>query len=109
MRHVLANLIENAEKYSPLQEAIEVELRREGDEVTVRVLDRGAGLTEDEVEHVFEAFYRSPRLARGSSGMGIGLSVCKRLVEEQDGRIWALPRPGGGSEFGFSLPVASGG
>jgi len=103
--HVLANLIENAEKYSPRQEAIDVELRHEGDEVTVRVLDRGAGLTEEEAEHVFEPFYRSPRLARGSSGMGIGLSVCKRLVEEQGGRIWALLRPGGGSEFGFSLPA----
>jgi signal transduction histidine kinase len=109
LRHVLANLVENAEKYSPPREAIEVELRLQGDEVTVRVLDRGAGLTEEETEHVFEAFYRSPRLARGSSGMGIGLSVCKRLIEEQGGRIWALPRPGGGSEFGFSLPVASGG
>jgi signal transduction histidine kinase len=104
--HVLANLIENAEKYSSPQETIEIELRREGDEETVRVLDRGAGLTDDETTHVFESFYRSPRLARGSPGMGIGLSVCKRLVEEQGGRIWALPRPDGGSEFGFSLPLA---
>jgi signal transduction histidine kinase len=106
VRHTLANLIENAEKYSPPQEPIEIDLRRERGEVTVRVLDRGAGLTEEEAEHVFEAFYRSSRLARGSSGMGIGLSVCKRLVEEQGGRIWALPRQEGGSEFGFTLPVA---
>jgi signal transduction histidine kinase len=106
VRHVVANLLENAEKYSPRQEAINVELERDGDEVVVRVLDRGVGVTEEEAEHIFEPFYRSPRVAGGSSGMGIGLSVCKRLVEEQGGRIWALPRPGGGSEFGFSLPAA---
>jgi signal transduction histidine kinase len=106
VRHVISNLLENAEKYSPRQEPIEVELRREGREVVLRVLDRGVGVTEEEAEHIFEAFYRSPRVASGSSGMGIGLSVCKRLVEEQGGRIWAIPRLGGGSEFGFSLPVA---
>jgi signal transduction histidine kinase len=109
VRHVISNLLENAEKYSPRQEAIDVELRREGDEIVVRVLDRGVGVTEEEAEHIFEAFYRSPRVTSGSSGMGIGLSVCKRLVEEQGGRIWAVPRPGGGSEFGFSLPAASDG
>ena len=109
VRHVVSNLLENAEKYSPRQEPIDVELRREGDEVVVRVLDRGVGVTEEEAEHVFEAFYRSPRVTSGSPGMGIGLSVCKRLVEEQGGRIWAVPRPGGGSEFGFSLPAASDG
>jgi signal transduction histidine kinase len=107
VRHILANLIENAEKYSPQEKPIDVELRREGNEVTTRVLDHGVGLSGDEAEHVFEPFYRSPRLARGSSGMGIGLSVCRRLVEEQNGRIWALPRQGGGSEFGFSLPMAT--
>ena len=106
LRHVVANLLENAAKYSPEDTPIEIELRREGDEIIVRVLDRGVGLTEDEVGHVFEAFYRSPRIASGSSGMGIGLSVCKRLIEEQGGHVWALPRPEGGSEFGFSLPKA---
>ncbi len=109
VRHVLSNLLENAEKYSPPPQPIDVEIGCEGGEIVVRVLDRGAGVTEEEAEHIFEAFYRSPRVASGSSGMGIGLSVCKRLVEEQGGRIWALPRPGGGSEFGFSLPVASDG
>ncbi len=109
VRHVISNFLENAEKYSPRQEPILVELRREGDEVVVRVLDGGVGVTEEEAEHIFEPFYRSPRVTSGSSGMGIGLSVCKRLVEEQGGRIWAIPRPGGGSEFGFSLPAASDG
>ena len=56
-------------------------------------------------EHIFEPFYRSARIAATSPGMGIGLSVCKRLVEEQGGRINAQPRPDGGAEFGFTLPL----
>jgi PAS domain S-box-containing protein len=104
--HVLANLLENAEKYTPHDAAIEVDLRRDGDELAVRVLDRGIGLRPDEVESLFDPFYRSPRVDKLSSGVGIGLTVSKRLVEAMGGRIWAAPREGGGSEFGFSLPAA---
>jgi K+-sensing histidine kinase KdpD len=58
------------------------------------------------VESIFEPFYRSPRVDKLSSGVGIGLTVSKRLVEAMGGRIWALPRDGGGSEFGFSLTTS---
>ena len=104
--HILSNLLENAEKYTPQHEPIEIEVKREDGQLAIRVRDRGVGLTPEEAESVFEPFYRSPRLAEVSSGIGIGLAVSKRLVEALGGRIWALPREGGGSEFGFTLPIA---
>jgi PAS domain S-box-containing protein len=105
--HVLSNLLENAEKYAPRESAIDIELARGRSELTVRVLDRGIGLTPEEIESVFEPFYRSPRIEKLSSGVGIGLTVSKRLIEAMGGRIWAAPREGGGSEFGFTLAIAS--
>ena len=104
--HILSNLLENAEKYTPRDQPIDINVRRHAGEVVVRVLDRGIGLEPDDLENIFDAFYRSPRGRAMSSGIGIGLTVCKRLVESMGGRIWAAPRDGGGSEFGFALPSA---
>jgi PAS domain S-box-containing protein len=105
IEQVLRNLLSNAEKYSPPTMPIEIDAMRSGDEIELRVLDRGVGLPLDEVESVFTAFYRSPRTASHAQGFGIGLAVCRRLIEAQGGRIWAAPRPDGGAEFGFALPV----
>ncbi|MDI6856988.1 MAG: MEDS domain-containing protein [Dehalococcoidia bacterium] len=104
--HILSNLLENAEKYTPRDQPIDIDVRRDGGEVVVRVLDRGIGLEPQEMQEVFAPFYRSSRGRAMSSGIGIGLTVCKRLVEGMGGRIWAAPRDGGGSEFGFTLPSA---
>jgi signal transduction histidine kinase len=76
------------------------------DAAVVRVLDRGAGIDDTEIEAIFTPFYRSARTADVAEGIGIGLSVCKRLVEAMGGVIWAISRDGGGTEFGFSLPLA---
>jgi PAS domain S-box-containing protein len=105
MEQVIDNLMSNAEKYSPVSEPIIIEVERKSREVRVRVLDRGAGVRSEDLSRLFDSFYRSGS-AKGKEGLGIGLAVCKRLVEAQGGRIWASPRPGGGSEFGFALPVA---
>ena len=71
--------------------------------VRVRVLDTGVGIDPDEAAKLFELYYRSPETAARVSGAGIGLFVCRVLVESMGGRIWASPRPDGGSEFGFVL------
>ncbi len=105
VEQVMRNLLSNAEKYSPPASDIEVCVDAEGDEAIVRVLDRGPGITPAETETVFDRFYRSAG-TKGKAGIGLGLTVCKRLVEAQSGRIWALPREGGGLEIGFSVPFA---
>ncbi len=102
---VIENLLSNAEKYTPIESPISVEVRRDEHEVTVTVADRGPGIPADQIEHLFEPFYRAPGARRRAAGLGIGLAVCKRLVEAQGGQIWARNRPDGGAEFGFSLPV----
>jgi PAS domain S-box-containing protein len=102
---VLRNLLSNAEKYSPPDRPIEVRVSFEAGQVAVRVLDRGAGIQGDETDLIFAPFYRSRRTSDEASGTGIGLAVCKRLVDAQGGRIWARRREHGGSEFGFSLPI----
>lgn len=100
---VVFNYLSNAEKHSPAGTPLDIVVEREGDEARVRVLDRGIGVRPEEAARVFEPFFRSPD-ARATSGLGIGLSVCHRVVEAMGGRAWAAAREGGGSEFGFALP-----
>jgi len=104
VEHVLRNLLGNAEKYSPPHEPVEIAVSRHTCGVAVAVLDRGAGIDDEEAERLFQPFYRSPRTASAASGAGLGLAVCKRLVEAQGGAIWARSRPGGGADVGFILP-----
>lgn len=105
VEQVMNNLISNAHKYSPKGAPIEITVEAVGGEMIVDVLDRGTGITPEESERIFEPFYRSPRLAGGTPGIGVGLAVCKRLIEAQHGRLWARPRQGGGSDLGFALPT----
>lgn len=104
VEQVLRNLLGNAAKYSSTAPSeVSVTAEAQEDEVLVRVMDRGVGIQPDEVGRLFDLFYRSPSTTARARGAGIGLWVCRRLVEGMGGRIWAAPRDGGGSEFGFSL------
>jgi signal transduction histidine kinase len=106
---VLRNLLNNAEKYSPQTQPVDVTLTSGATEVVVTVLDRGPGISEAEVAQVFQPFFRSETMRAAVPGVGIGLTVCKRLVEGQGGRIWVQPRPGGGTSVSFALPLESAG
>jgi len=105
LEQTLRNLVSNAEKYSPPGTPIAIHGHVEGDAVVVNVLDDGPGIDGDEAASLFMPFYRSNATAHLAQGVGIGLAVCKRLIEAQEGEIWAVRRETGGSRFGFSLPV----
>jgi two-component system osmolarity sensor histidine kinase EnvZ len=101
---VLENLISNAAKYSKDDAPIEVSLRtNESGSAEVLVRDHGIGLNESDLESVFTPFFRSDRAKTLAKGMGLGLAVCKRLIEAQNGRVWAVRRPEGGCDFFFTL------
>jgi signal transduction histidine kinase len=107
VEQVIQNLVGNALKYSPKDQPVDVTVEQSAGSAVVRVFDRGPGIAPAELDAIFQPFYRSDRTANVAEGIGIGLSVCKRLVEAMDGAIWAKERSGGGTEFGFSLPLAA--
>jgi len=105
---VLTNLIENAVRYTPKDSPIEVSARCEGAQVVISVADRGPGIPSGDLDRVFDKFYRvldGKQNTGYPSGSGLGLAVCKGLVEAHGGHIWAEPREGGGVVFSVSLPV----
>ena len=99
---VLLNLIDNAVKYAPVDQPVELAAWREDGGVAVEVADRGPGLPPGDEERVFEKFYRGSQSDRG--GVGLGLPICRGIVEAHGGRIWAENRAGGGVAFRFFLP-----
>jgi K+-sensing histidine kinase KdpD len=104
---LLQNLLSNAHKYGGPKRPIGVEVDVDSGQAQVRVLDRGIGIGEIDPESLFAPFYRTREAEQTASGVGLGLSVCQRIVHGLGGRIWARPRDGdGGSEFGFALPIS---
>ncbi|HXH21708.1 MAG TPA: PAS domain-containing sensor histidine kinase [Dehalococcoidia bacterium] len=105
LRQVLANLISNAHKYSPPESPIDVSVARRQGAYVVEVGDRGPGVPAEDLDRIFEPFFRSPESARGAKGSGLGLAVSRRLVEAQGGSVSALLRPGGGLLVRIELPL----
>ncbi|NMB90520.1 MAG: sensor histidine kinase KdpD, partial [Chloroflexi bacterium] len=104
VEQVLVNLLDNAIKYSPEGTPIEIHARVSGDQLEISMADRGIGIPESDLEHVFEKFYRIQR-PESSQGTGLGLSICRGIVEAHGGRIRAYNRPGGGTLIRFTLPL----
>jgi K+-sensing histidine kinase KdpD len=103
---VLVNLIENAVKYAPGAEPIDLEAHRRGGDVVFTVADRGPGLPEGERDRVFQPYYRAGNAPPDAGGAGLGLAIASGLAEAQGGTLRHEPRPGGGSIFALTLPGA---
>ena len=101
---VLVNLVDNALKYSPSGETVEICVRPRPGAVEIAVLDRGIGIAEPDLDLIFDRFYRGRRTAPG--GSGLGLSICRGFVEAHGGRIWAERRAPAGTVVAFTLPAA---
>jgi len=99
---VVANLLDNALKYSESLAPVQVEAQIAEDQLQVRISDRGKGIRENDLDRVFDKFYRET--SAGPPGAGLGLSICKGLVETHGGRIWVERRPEGGTVATFTLP-----
>jgi PAS domain S-box-containing protein len=108
LQQVLLNLLRNAmeaveEPHPAASKEISIEIQLDGpDRVAVQVADRGIGIPEGDLERVFESFYSTK-----PSGLGIGLAICRKLIEAHGGALWASHNPGGGAVFRFTLPVAA--
>jgi PAS domain S-box-containing protein len=99
---ILHNLIDNACKYSSEGSEVMVFARRKKDKISIGVSDQGKGIAPEDQESLFEPFSRVESNIRG---IGLGLVVCKRLVEAHGGRIWVESKPGQGSTFLFTIPI----
>jgi two-component system sensor histidine kinase KdpD len=104
MQQVLVNLLDNALKYSAPDSPVEVSARVVGEEMEIEVADRGIGIPSAELTRVFDKMYRVQR-PHAVSGSGLGLTICKGIVEAHGGRIWAANRPGGGTLLTVALTI----
>eukprot|EP01035_Chromulina_nebulosa_P045069 gene45069-61049_t len=107
IERVLANLLENAGKYTPEHSPIEIIVRADADTVRVSVQDRGPGVPAGQQDAIFDKFTRG-NTESATPGMGLGLAICRAIIEAHRGRIWVEPTlvagEPGGATFSFTLP-----
>ena len=106
LERILYNLIENAAKYSPADKEVSISASMEGHAVTVSITDHGNGMSPEEISQLFAPFERLKQKSFGVKGLGLGLVVCKHLVEAHKGSISVQSRKGQGSTFLFTIPTA---
>jgi len=106
VRRILHNLLENAMKYSPQGGEIGVTARAEDGRIVISISDQGIGISAEDQLALFSPFHRlEESMRQGIKGIGLGLLVCRRLVEAHGGRVWVESEPGRGSTFYFTLPL----
>ena len=106
---LVENLVENAKKYSPEATPVRVEVWQHDGEARISVRDQGIGIPPTDLPKIFERFSRGSNVDdRKFHGMGLGLYICRGIVEEHGGRIWAESEIGRGSTFHVALPLGEG-
>lgn len=101
----LRQLLGNAVKFSPSESTIAVRASQDNVAVTVSVIDRGPGIPSDELDSIFERFYRGKRTRASVAGTGMGLSIAREIIKAHQGELWVENMPQGGAKFSFSLPI----
>lgn len=104
IEQVLINLISNAIKYSPSENEVIIGTKKTDTELIVRVRDFGIGIPQEEIQDIFERFYRTKGSSVHISGFGLGLYICRDILKRHDGKIW-VERESQGTSFYFSLPL----
>jgi len=107
VHQILANLVDNAVKFSPQGATVTVAARRTDDAVQVRVADEGAGVPAGEQERIFRKFYRADAAGPATGGTGVGLFIARGLASAMGGRLWIDSETGRGASFVFELPTES--
>ncbi|MBN1189663.1 MAG: PAS domain S-box protein [Dehalococcoidales bacterium] len=104
LEQVLSNLISNASKYSPSHSDIILSVRKQDRDLLFEVRDCGIGIDEEDQKKIFQPYHRIEHDQKRCCGLGLGLLICKQIVEAHGGKIWVSSQPGQGSTFNFSLP-----
>ncbi len=102
---VLTNLVNNAGKYAPPQTLIAISAEAADQHIRVDVSDQGPGIKPEDQLHIFEAFFRSEALKTGRKGAGLGLAICRGIIDIHGGRIWIKESSESGTTISFTLPV----
>lgn len=105
LRRVIQNLLDNSLKYTPSGGSILISLEQESGKTTVAVSDTGRGVPEENMPKLFQRFWQAGSTGRYYASTGLGLYLCRRIVEGHGGRIWCVSAPGEGSTFSFELPL----
>jgi two-component system sensor histidine kinase KdpD len=106
VEQALFNVLENAARFSPPDEAIVIDARRrDGGQLCIEVRDRGPGIPDDERRRIFDMFHTVSRGDRERNGTGLGLAICRGMIGAHGGEVEALPNPGGGTILRITLPL----
>lgn len=105
MEQVLTNLIGNASKYSPANSTIQVNSSLEQGQVKIAIIDAGIGMSAENVDRIFEKFYRNKEVMGSHPGLGMGLYITSKIINDHGGKIWVESEQGKGSTFHFTIPL----
>jgi signal transduction histidine kinase len=106
IKQVIMNLVENAIAYSEESSTIKISARINGTLMQVTVTDNGDGIPPEDIDKVFDKFYRGSQNRHKPGGVGLGLAICKSIIDNHGGKIWVESKPGQGSVFYITLPIA---
>lgn len=107
LMQVVTNYLSNSIKYSGRNKSMKLHVETDETSVTVSVIDKGIGIPEKQLSHVFDRFFRTEK-TKDIEGLGMGLFFCKRIIEAHNGKVWVLSEEDKGSRFYFSIPKDSG-